>query len=322
MKTAKKLLIVLIAISMLASVFTICASATESIAYGAATVDTSNLNLRSGPGMTYSVITTLNEGDIIVILERTNNEWYYVNFHGVEGYVSTTYLRDVLTAENFSAIGLIIGDYVNIRSRPDQSSDKIATYPKDTNMTVIGINTGWYKVRHDGHTGYVRSDYMTIITGTRASSQSGSSDAISSPPPTPSSSSAYSAPPVNLPLGQQIVEYALSYLGTTYIYGGASPSGFDCSGFATYVYKQFGISLTRDAHGQYRDNGVVVEKSDLAPGDLVFFSSNGGGYISHVGIYIGDDEFVHSSSHSTGVIVSRLDSTYYINVWYGAKRVI
>ena len=323
MRMAKKLLIIIIAISILATVFASGASATDMLAYGAATVNTSNLNLRSGPGMSFSVITTLNEGDIVVILERTNSEWYYINFHGVEGYVSTTYLRDVLTAENFSAIGIITGDHVNIRTRPDQSSDKLATYPEDTNMTVIGINSGWYKVVHDGYTGYVRSDYMTIISGTRASSQSSSastgSSALSSTFP---STSSYSTPPANLTLGQQIVEYALSYLGSPYVYGGVSPSGFDCSGFVTYVYKNFGISVTRDAHGQYRDNGVIVEKADLAPGDLVFFSSNGGGYISHVGIYIGDDEFVHSSSHSTGVIVSRLDSAYYISVWYGAKRLI
>ena len=316
MGIARKLLTILIAVSLLTSVLTISASASDPLAYGAATVDTTNLNLRSGPSLTSQVITTLNVGDIVVILERTNSEWYYINFHGVTGYVSTTYLRDVLTAENFSAIGQITGDYVNIRLRPDLSSELLATYPEDTVMTVIGINSGWYKVRHDSYTGYVRSDFMTIISGTRASSQPGSASSGAS------ASSTYSAPPVNLTLGQQIVQYALGFLGSRYVYGGTSPSGFDCSGLVTYVYKNFGISVTRDANGQFRDNGVPVNKSDLAPGDLVFFSSNGGTYVTHVGIYIGDDEFVHASSHSTGVIVSRLDSAYYVSVWRGAKRLI
>ena len=319
MKITKKLIIVILAISVLLPILSIGVSAAEPIAYGAATVDTSNLNLRSGPGKTHSVITTLNEGDIIVILERTNSEWYYINFHGVTGYVSAEYLRDVLTAENFSAIGRITGDLVNIRSRPTTESDLLATYPEETVMTVIGINSGWYKVNHEGYTGYVRSDYMTIINGTRASSPQTSSDSINI---TPSAVPMSPAPPANLTLGQQIVEYALGFLGSKYVYGGTSPSGFDCSGFVTYVYKNFGISVTRDAHGQFRDNGVLIDKSDLSPGDLVFFASGGGDYVTHVGIYIGNSEFVHSSSNSTGVIVSRLDSAYYVSVYHGAKRII
>jgi len=319
MKIAKKLLIVIIILTVLLSALPIGAVATESLAYGAATVNTSGLNLRSGPGLSHSIIATLHEGDIIVILERTDSNWYYINFHGVTGYVYTAYLRDVLVAENFSAIGKITGDRVNIRSKPVITADRLATYPEQTVMTVIGINNGWYKVNHDGYTGYVRSDYMTIIEGTRASSSPVSSGAVNiSPAPVPMSP----APPANLTMGQKIVEYALGFLGTKYVYGGATPDGFDCSGFVTYVYKNFGVSVTRDANGQFRDNGVLIDKSDLAPGDLVFFASGGGDYVTHVGIYIGNSEFVHSSSSSTGVIVSRLDSAYYVSVWHGAKRIL
>ena len=315
MRYIKKLVVVLLVLTIFVSILPLSASATGTIAYGAATVDTMNLNLRTGPSLTHTVITTLNEGDIVVILQRTNSEWYHINFHGVIGYVNTTFLRDILTAENFSAVGRITGDWVNIRSRPTTASDLLATYPEQTEMTVIGINSGWYKVRHDGHIGYVRSDFMSIINGYRVATTSGGSTNAAS-------DVAYSSPPANLPLGQQIVEYALGFLGSRYVWGGTSPSGFDCSGFVTYVYKNYDISVSRTAHGQFRDNGVRVNKSDLAPGDLVFFSSNGGSYVTHVGIYIGDDEFVHSSSSSTGVIISRLDSAYYTRVWHGAKRLI
>ena len=320
MRIIKKLLILLIIATFLSSALSFGASATGTLAYGAATVNTEILNLRSGPGLTHSIITTLNLGDIVVILERTNNDWYYINFRGVTGYVSTDYLRDVLTAENFSAIGRVTGDLVNVRVRPTTSSDVLSAYRQDTVMTVIGINNGWYKVVHDGHTGYVRSDFMTIINGTRASSPSGSPSGVVSisSPPTPMSP----APSANLALGQQIVEYALGFLGSKYIYGGTSPSGFDCSGFVTYVLKNYGVSVTRDAHGQFRDNGTLISKSDLAPGDLVFFASGGGNYVTHVGIYIGNSEFVHSSSSSSGVIISRLDSAYYVSVWHGAKRIV
>jgi len=311
MRKIKKPIIILVLISIIASMLTISASADGSLAYGAATVDTQDLRLRTGPGTTYSIITHLSEGDIVVILERTNSEWYMVNFHGSVGFVSAPLLRDVLTAENFNAQGKITGDRVNIRIKPKTSSDILGTYEKNTTMTVIGINNGWYKVKHDGNTGYVRSDYMDIVSGHKAS-------AASSARATPSSS----APAANLTLGQQIVDFALGYVGSKYVYGGSSPSGFDCSGFVTYVYKNFGISVTRTASGQYRDNGTRVNKSDLSPGDLCFFSSNGGKGVTHVGIYIGDDEFVHASRPGIGVVISRLDSSYYTTGWVGAKRLI
>jgi len=310
---AKKLIIIALIISIIASMPVVSASA-SSIAYGAATVDTDSLRLRSGPGLSHSVVTLLSEGDIVVILERTNSEWYHVNFHGQTGYVSTEYLRDILIAENFNAQGRVTGDQVNIRARPNTTSDKLGTYPEGTVMTVIGINTGWYKVSHNGITGYIRSDFMDIIEGQRAAA------AVTRAAPVSASSP---APPANLTLGQQIVEFALGFVGYRYVYGGASPtSGFDCSGLVTYVYKNFGISVTRNASGQYRDNGTLINKSDLAPGDLVFFSSNGGVSVTHVGIYIGADEFVHASRSGVGVVISRLDSTYYLGVWYAAKRLI
>jgi len=312
MKTAKKLIIILLIVSLTTPMLTVYASA-GSLAYGAATVDTDLLRLRSGPGLTHSVVTLLSEGDIIVVLERTNSEWYRVNFHGQTGYVSTKYLKDVLTAENFNAQGRITGDRVNIRMRPNTTSDVLGTYPSGTVMTVIGINTGWYKVTHNGLTGYVRSDFMDVIEGQRAALASTRAATTTTSP----------APPANLTLGQQMVDFALGYIGYKYVYGGASPeTGFDCSGFVTYVYKSFGISVTRNASGQFRDNGVLINKSDLTAGDLVFFSSNGGSSVTHVGIYIGEDEFVHASRNGIGVIISRLDSTYYLGVWYGAKRVI
>jgi len=311
MKTLKKLTLIIVVVSMAAAMLSTTASAGATLAYGAATVDTQGLRLRSGPGTSHSIITHLSVGDIVVILERTNSEWYKVNFHGSIGYVSAPLLRDVLTAENFNAQGRVVGDLVNIRSKPNTSSDVLGKYPKDTVMTVIGINNGWYKIRHEGITGYIRSDFMDIISGHKAAAASSARVTSTSP-----------APAANLTLGQQIVEFGLGFIGTKYVYGGMSPEGFDCSGFVTYVYKNFNISLTRTASGQYRDNGVHIAKADLAPGDLVFFSSNGGEGVTHVGIYIGDDEFVHSSRTGIGVVISRLDSAYYIRVWYGAKRVV
>jgi len=312
MKLAKKLLCTLILLSIVVSMLTFGATANGTIAYGAATIDTPVLRLRSGPGTEFSVVDRLGEGDIVVILERTNDDWYKVNFHGQVGFVSTPFLRDILTAENFNAQGQVTGNRVNIREKPNTTSASLAQYPERTIMTVIGINNGWYKVRHDGHTGYVRSDFMDIISGQRSSSSSSTTRVTVTSP----------APPANLTLGQQIAEFGLSFLGVKYVWGGTSPTGFDCSGLVTYVYRNFDITVTRTASGQYRDNGVHIAKTDLSPGDLVFFSSNGGRSVTHVGIYIGDDEFVHASQSGVGVVISRLDSAYYTRVWFGAKRII
>lgn len=324
MKKTSKLITIVLAISILASMFALSAAAEGKMAYGAATVTGPSLNLRSGPGLSHPVISQLNEGDIVVILERTDDEWYHINYHGEIGYVNSQFLKDVLIAENFNAQGCVTGDTVNLRTKPSKTSEALGTYPERTVMIVIGINDGWYKVKHDGKTGYIRSDYMDIISGYSPSASS--TAPASSTSSTSSTSQAkqtkrYNAPPANATLGQQIVDFAMGYLGSKYVYGGAAPSGFDCSGFTTYVYKNFGYTTTRNASGQYRNDGVKVDKSDLYAGDLVFFSANGGVSVTHVGLYIGDNEFIHASTPSSGVIISRLDSTYYTNKWFGAKRI-
>ena len=310
MKTHKKLVIFLLVISIAVSLMTSLASASpDGLAYGAATVDVPVLNLRAGPGVSHDILTRLSAGDVVVILERTSSQWYRVTFHGTVGYVNTDYLKDVLVAENFSALGRVNGNAVNIRSKPDITSQALGKYSTATTMSIIGINNGWYKVSHDGHTGYVRSDLMEIISGYKPSSEV-------------RTAAVAGTPHANSALGIEIADFALTFVGSKYLRGGASPAGFDCSGFVTFVMRNFGISVTRTASGQYRDNGVKIDKADLYPGDLIFTSNNGGRSVTHVGIYIGDGEFVHASTSSTGVIISRLDSAYNTRAWYGAKRVV
>ncbi|MDD2585555.1 MAG: NlpC/P60 family protein [Syntrophomonadaceae bacterium] len=119
--------------------------------------------------------------------------------------------------------------------------------------------------------------------------------------------------------GNRIIAKAEEYLGTPYRYGGQGPGGFDCSGFAKYIYKQFGYDLPRTAASQFQ-NGTTVAREDMVPGDLVFFSCGRGG-IDHVGIYSGSNRFIHSSSpRSGGVIYSSLTEGYYAKCFVGAKR--
>ncbi|MFH0070873.1 C40 family peptidase [Peribacillus sp. NPDC056705] len=108
-------------------------------------------------------------------------------------------------------------------------------------------------------------------------------------------------------------------LGTRYSYGGTTPNGFDCSGFTMYVFAQLGLKLPHQSGSQF-EMGSSVSRKDLRPGDLVFFNTSGRG-ISHVGIYIGDDKFAHSSS-SRGVVINRLTEEYYVQRYVGSKRIM
>lgn len=110
-----------------------------------------------------------------------------------------------------------------------------------------------------------------------------------------------------------------SVYGTPYRTGGISTSGFDCSGFTKYVYQKMGVNLPRVSTDQFKQ-GSAVSKSELKPGDLVFFNTTGKG-VSHVGIYLGDGEFAHSSS-SKGVRIDSLNNSYYKARYVGAKRVL
>lgn len=123
---------------------------------------------------------------------------------------------------------------------------------------------------------------------------------------------------VESPAATHILDIANQYIGVPYVFGGSTPSGFDCSGFTRYVYSAAGIDLPRSADEQY-GVGYSVSMSNLQPGDLVFFSTYDSG-ISHVGIYIGNHQFINASSD--GVSVSDMDSSYWAARYVGAKRVM
>jgi cell wall-associated NlpC family hydrolase len=129
-----------------------------------------------------------------------------------------------------------------------------------------------------------------------------------------SSSSSIPAPPPSKYGG--VVGIAMQYLGVPYVWGGATPSGFDCSGLVMYVYAQVGISLPHNAAMQYSSVGVPVSKSDLQPGDLVFFDGLG-----HMGMYIGGGQFIHAPHTGDVVKISSLNESWYASTYVGAKRV-
>lgn len=132
--------------------------------------------------------------------------------------------------------------------------------------------------------------------------------------------------PYQMPqLADSLLTHGLSLVGTRYRFGGSSvKSGFDCSGFIGYLFKEeLGMQLPRSTREMINIDAPLVERAELEPGDLLFFSTNGRGRVSHAGIYLGDDQFIHSSSsRSGGVRVDSLEDRYWNRTFIEAKRAL
>ncbi|WPO98962.1 NlpC/P60 family protein [Pseudomonas sp. HR96] len=131
--------------------------------------------------------------------------------------------------------------------------------------------------------------------------------------------------PYKMPmLADSILERGKSLIGTRYRTGGSTESGFDCSGFIGYLFREeAGMTLPRSTREMINVKAPVVARNNLKPGDLLFFSTRGRGRVSHAGIYLGDDQFIHSSSHrSGGVRIDNLDDSYWSKTFIEAKRAL
>lgn len=225
---------------------------------------------------------------------------------------------------------------INVREEPSTDSKKITSLTINEEVTVIGEFETWYKVRINNEEGYIAkrllSDTKTQITSrsetakktNQASSEKLDSSDTSNDEEEQSSNNESSSNKNsnNSSKGDEVVAFAKKYLGYKYVSGGTSPkTGFDCSGFTTYVYKNFGVSLSRTSTAQ-ASNGVSVSKDNLQSGDILIYKDKANAKIGHVGIYIGSGKFIHASTPSTGVIISSMSEKYYSSRYVGARRVI
>ncbi|MBR5152955.1 MAG: C40 family peptidase [Clostridia bacterium] len=194
--------------------------------------------------------------------------------------------------------GIVNASVLNVRASASDDAEILASLPAGTYVKVNWMEPGWINVAYngDGLMGYVSDEYFTVYEGV--------------------------IPEISSTGGQAAVEVAKQYLGVPYVYGGTSPRGFDCSGFMQYVYKQLGYNLNRVASAQMQ-NGVYISKENLAPGDLVgFYSSPGSGYVSHIGMYVGDGMMIHAPHTGDVVKYTSIDGSYYGNRFAGGRRII
>lgn len=219
---------------------------------------------------------------------------------------------------------------VNLRKEPSSSAEIVTTLTLNTEVTVISEDAGWTRVKSGEYEGYIATTLLSNTkqeeavtsrssgireeaantTETIATSEDNNVESTTTTNTTSSSTGSTS--------GSAVVEKAKQYLGSKYVYGGTSPSGFDCSGFTYYIYKQFGITLNRTAAAQY-SNGVAVSRDNLQLGDLIMFGKSG---INHVGIYMGGGMIIHAANPSRGVTTDTINSGYYNTNYVGARRVL
>lgn len=295
---------------MSADYLSVSVQADVDLGTGTLNTDGASLNLRSGPGTGYKKVASI-PADAVLSITGIENGWYKTSYNGKEGYVSSDYI--ILTPSSDTAeppaapepeeptvperTGVLNTDgaSLNLRSGPGTKFDKIGSIPAGAVLTITGEENGWYKTSYNGKTGYACADYITIVD---------------------------SASTVNSELAAQVVAYAKQFMGLPYVYGADGPNSFDCSGFTSYVYKHFGYSLNRSAAGQY-SNGAAVDLSQIQLGDLILWRSYGSSRVAtHVGIYIGNNQYIHASS--TGKCITINDMDYGSNVRYivGVRRIL
>ena len=192
--------------------------------------------------------------------------------------------------------GYVSCDILNVRVSPGTSSDIVTQLKRNTSFEIIYTDNGWYNIRmQSGLTGFVSAQY---VTKNSAAGNSNASD-----------------------VAKKIASNAYNYIGCRYSYGSSGPSAFDCSGFTSYLYKQQGYSLPRTSNSQ-GSYGTYVEKQNLTVGDLVFFSNRSDRKINHVGVYVGNNNFIHASTSVRGVVMDNLGSDYYKRNYVTARRIL
>lgn len=320
----------------------------------------SKLDLKLVPSITSSNIKTIEENSKITIKDIIN-KWSYVETDNKSGWVLTSKIKiseqkneEVKTEENkeptveetkkeentekttskeetkteekkkTEVTKYVSAETLNMRETANNNAKLINQLKVNTKVTVLETEGTWSKIKVNGKTGYVASKYLSDkkVDVTSRSEEISRGKENTKNENTSSKNESNTQGTSSSASGNNIVAYAKKYMGYKYVSGGSSPStGFDCSGFTSYVYKQCGISISRSSSAQ-ASNGTAVSKSNLQPGDLVIFNNRANTSIGHVGIYIGGNTFIHAGNSGTGVITTSLSDSYYQARYVTGRRII
>lgn len=275
------------------------------------------LNVRKGPSTSYAEIGKLSNGSKVNVI-TTSGGWSKISYGSTVGYVSNDYLVDEPSQNNGSNTEINtestvrttkyvnVASGLNVRKGPSTSHAKVGKLSHGAQVTVTSTSNGWSKIESGNINGYVSDQYLTV---NKPSNNENTNNSNNSPTSNQAS---------------KVLSYARNQIGKSYVWGAQGPSSFDCSGLTYYVYKNsVGITLPRVSLAQ-GNTGVAVSKSNLQPGDLVFFDTTGdnNGQISHVGIYAGNNMLIHASSGKGKVIETSMATSYWQNAFVKARRVL
>jgi cell wall-associated NlpC family hydrolase len=318
---------VLISSAVLVLVLSLCTGFTFADGNKNGTVTGNRVNIREEASTEAKVLTTLEKGSKVTVLSESE-DWTKVKYEGAVGWVFSDFLdvKEVIK-KPVATSGIVTVETLNVRSKADLDAGVVTKLKEGDKISILLKSDDWYKIKSsDGETGWVYAEYISTrkTSVSKATKTSRGDEVDRSVVPVEDES----VPDENdsqddKTTGQEIVEYAKNFLGTSYVYGGDSPKeGFDCSGFVKYVYAHFGIGLERSSTDQ-SSQGVRVKKANLRVGDLVFFDTNGGhNRINHVGIYIGNGKFIHASSPRYDVTITELSEDYYARSYMTSRRII
>ena len=268
----------------------------------------SSLNLRAGPSLNQKRLDTLPRGALVLLLAK-QPKWAKVQLEdGRQGWVAREYLSLPKT-HDWKPIGRgwINANSVNIRSGPSIQNSVKGSANKGTPAQILKKMGKWYYVRINSPLeGWVAGWLVNVEGRSAASAPQGS---VGAPKGDPKS---------GMP-GNRIVATAMKYLGRPYHFGGTSAAGFDCSGFVYHVMAELGKRLPRRGRDMI-SAGSAVSRENMQAGDVIFFVNTYRRGISHVGIYLGADKFIHASSAGGSVIVTPLSKSYYSDRFCGARR--
>lgn len=310
---------------------------------------TGSVDIRSNPSDESESVGSMKGADQIEVLESTDG-WYKIADNGQVGYVENQYVTldkaeakdSAMQYDHYKKANVSSDSGLTVRASASGDANSIATIDDGDNIIVVGVEGDYTKIYYgDNYTeGYVINDGVETngewvekqevskeiqrIAAEKAEAERRERIAKANAAKSSGSYSTTETPQLSAPAsstsgrGQAIVNTAMKYLGVPYVWGGTSPSGFDCSGLVQYSCAKNGISVPRVAAAQ-RGAGRYVSRENLQPGDLVFFSH--GSSVGHVGIYVGNGNMIHAPQTGDVVKISSINTSYRTSHYAGAVRV-